>query len=161
MSPADWLGRWRAQLRPRPPGVDAFSLTLDDRGDEVGNTRTDVTLREGPPTLVVLDPAFGADLRDFAQVLRARGANVVIAFPNLREAEFRRRITPTLIEGIRGAAEKASVAVIGTPESAAFRDEDAYDTNYHVKAAATQVATRRLASQLREAGVELPARAAS
>ena len=91
--------------------------------------------------------------------MRQRGANVVLAFPNLLDAEFRRTIKPAFVADLRRAADAAGVRVVGTPEESAFPTAYVYDTVYHLNAAGTQIATRRLVRQLREAGIELPSAA--
>jgi hypothetical protein len=131
-------------------------MVLNERGDQTDNAQPDVRLQEGPNFEGRVDPRFADDLREFAQAVRQRGANTVLAFPNLRDAEFRRWVNPAFMADLRRAADAAGVLVVGTPEESAFPTAYVYNTVYHLNAAGTQIATRRLARQLREARIQLP-----
>jgi len=157
MSPGDWSKLLRAKAGWRKPKASLSLLVLSQRGDQTDNTEPDVRLQEGPPFEGVVGPEFTGDLRDFAKAVRERGAVVALVFPNLRDAEFRRRIKPGFLADIHQAADAAGVRVVGTPESSAFPTQYAYNTNYHLNAEGTRIATRRLMRELAEAGARLPA----
>jgi len=156
LSPRDWVVLWRSKVgwpRVAPRGP---AYVLNERGDHTDNARPNVRLHEASTVEVLVDPQFAGDLSEFAHAVRQRGANVVLAFPNLHDPEFRRTIKPAFVADLRRAAQAAGVRVVGTPEESAFPTAYVYDTVYHLNAAGTQIATRRLVRQLREAGIELP-----
>jgi len=160
LSPGDWAVLWRAKAGwPRVATNGGYAMVLNERGDQTDNARPHVRLYKAPSVQELVDPQFGRDLSEFAHAVRQRGASVVLAFPNLLDAAFRQRVTPAFVADLRRAADTAGVRVVGTPEESAFPAEYVYDTIYHLNAAGTQIATRRLVRQLREAGIELPSTA--
>ena len=159
LSPPEWATLWRSKagLSGRE-GDRENAMVLNNRGDQTDNTRSDVIFEGGPWGKEIVDPQFVGDLRDFANALRRGGVEIVLAFPNLRHAEFHRRVTPAFINDVYRAADDAKVKVVGTPEASSFPSAYVYNTAYHLNAAGTQLATRRLVRQLLEAGIELPSR---
>lgn len=92
-----------------------------------------------------------------ARLQQERRATVILTWPSIAGKGCYQAAMPVakMTSAIKDIFERAGIAVVGTPQDAAFGEEYALDTNYHIDSTAAQVRTARLAQAIRQAGITI------
>lgn len=155
----EWRGLVRASVRadPRNP-KDLQASTLNAHGDETNNAASAPVAPSPTRAHLEVTRAAVAAIRAFALALRASGAEVVLAYPNLHVEAFRPGVSDDFLAEMHEAARAAGVKLIGSASAAAFPTAHHYNTRYHQTAEGQAASTDRLIRELRDAGVALPSK---
>ncbi len=131
--------------------------TTNEFGDETQNTNQ--IARSIPETLFrpsrrwAVHPEAVRVLRKFSSEIRAKGASVVIAFPNLYAPAGRLPENKAFFADLVRTAALLGLPVLGTPEEAFFDGGEMFDSTYHLTDSGRRRATERLARDLMNSGV--------